>query len=463
MRTLSSKIARPIIALFIVVPILIMLIFNVSARYFVNKATSNELTNVVQNIQTLSETILDKELIDSGSIITTENITRLSLIQAALRVSKYSMNTELVILNDAGKVIFPQSYEDSFLSDALIRRASLKSSSDDQLTRFISGGKTYMFISQNVDGVVRDYRVYFIASAASSDALIRFMNLVLVLVLIVSTIIAVGITLSLSKKISAPLVNAAKTTHKVALGEYGILEDNSDCIEVNALITGLNTMSKKLKSTEEAQRSFLQNASHELRTPLMSIQGYAEGLSQGIFKETKDIADLIGQESHRLNRLVDELLTLSRIESGNYTIDHQVLNLCDAMKDYIQRANGYALLEKKLIELKTAEDPLMITADDDLLFRAIYNVLTNAIKYASTKVIVTLSGNKSEVKISIQDDGVGLSQKDLPYLFDRFYKGPKGNFGLGLAIAKTSIEMLNGKISAENREGALFIITLPRQ
>ena len=263
MRTLSSKISRPIIALFIIVPILIMLIFNVSARYFVNKATSNELTNVVQNIQSLSETILDKELIDSGSIITTENIKRLSLIQAALRVSKYSMNTELVILNDAGKVIFPQSYEDSFLSDALIRRASLKSSSEDQLTRFISGGKTYMFISQTVDGVVRDYRVFFIASAASSDALIRFMNLVLVLVLIVSTIIAVGITLSLSKKISAPLVNAAKTTHKVALGEYGILEDNSDCIEVNALITGLNTMSKKLKSTEEAQRSFLQNASHE--------------------------------------------------------------------------------------------------------------------------------------------------------------------------------------------------------
>jgi len=463
MRTLNSKISRPIIALFIIVPILIMLIFNVSARYFVNRATSSELTNVVQNIKSLSETILDKELIESGSIITSENIKRLSLIQAALRVSKYSMNTELVILNEAGKVIFPQSYEDSFLSDALIRRASLKSNNEDQLTRFISGGKTYMFISQTVDGAVRDYRVFFIASAASSDALIRFMNLILVLVLIVSTIIAVWITLSLSKKISAPLVNAAKTTHKVAQGEYVVLDDNSDCIEVNALITGLNTMSKKLKATEEAQRSFLQNASHELRTPLMSIQGYAEGLSQGIFSETKDIADLIGKESHRLNRLVDELLTLSRIESGNYTSDLQVLNLCDGIKDYIQRANGYALMEKKQIELIIDEDPLLIKVDDDLLFRAVYNVLTNAIKYATTQVTVRLSGTQSEVSISIKDDGQGLSQKDLPHLFDRFYKGPKGNFGLGLAIAKTSIEMLNGKISAENQEGALFIITLPRQ
>jgi two-component system, OmpR family, sensor histidine kinase CssS len=463
MRTLSSKISRPIISLFIIVPILIMLIFNVSARYFVNQATSNELKNVVQNIKTLSETILEKELVESGSVISSENIQRLSLIQAALRVSKYSMNTEMVIVNESGKVIFPQSYEDSFLNDALIRRAYLKSGNEEQLIRFINGGKSYMFISQNVDGAHRDYRVFFIASAASSDALIRFMNFVLVMVLIVSTIIAIGITLSLSKKISAPLVNAAKATHKVALGEYGIVLDDSDCSEVNALITGLNTMSKKLQASQEAQRSFLQNASHELRTPLMSIQGYAEGLSNGVFSETKEIADLISKESHRLNRLVDELLTLSRIESGNYTSDMQVVNLCDSMKDYIQRANGYALMEKKQIELDSPQEPLLIKVDDDLLFRAVYNVLTNAIKYASSKVIVTLSGNQSEVQISIKDDGEGLAQKDIPHLFDRFYKGPKGNFGLGLAIAKTSLEMLNGKISAENKDGALFIITLPRQ
>lgn len=461
MKTLNRKISGPIIALFVVVPMLIMIIFNVSARYYVNKATATELKNVVENIKNLSETILERDLIESADGISDENLKRLVLIRAALQVSKYSMNTEMVILDSNGKVIFPQSLEGSFLSDALISKALTRAHTENILTRFLFGNKSYMFIYEDVSGLTRDYKVFFIASAASSDALIRFMNLVLLIVLISSTISAIMITLSLSKKISAPLVNAAATTHKVAQGDYVTLQDTSDCVEVHALIQGMNAMSLKLKATEEAQRDFLQNASHELRTPLMSIQGYAEGLSKGIFAQTKEIADLIALESQRLNALVDELLTLSRIQSGNYAPVNERLNLCNAMKDIIQRANGYALMQEKQINLVIENDPLMVLVDEDLLTKAVYNILTNAIKYAKSCVTITLSSDQDQAMIMIHDDGEGIALNDLPHVFKRFYKGKKGNFGLGLAIAKHAIELMNGKISVENRQGAQFILSLP--
>jgi len=461
MKTLSRKISGPIIALFVIVPILIMVIFNVSARFYVNRATAQELKNVVENIKDLSETLSQKDVIDSE--LTEENLKRLILIRSALQVSKYSMNTEMVILNDAGKVIFPQSFEDSFLTNALIQRALDRANRQDSIIRFLSSGKSYMMIYEAVDGPIKDYKVFFIASAASSDALIRFMNLVLVIVLIVSTALAIWITVSLSKKISAPLVSAVATTHKVAKGDYGLLEEKSDCIEVQSLIDGMNAMSVKLKASEETQRDFLQNASHELRTPLMSIQGYAEGLSNGIFTQSKETAELIAAESKRLNTLVEELLTLSRIESGNVNVSLESVNLCDAMKDYIQRANGYALMEKKQIDLILERSPLMVLVDEDLLFKAVYNVLTNAVKYAKTTITVTLTSDQNQALILIEDDGDGIPEKDLPHVFKRFYKGKKGNFGLGLAIAKTSVEVMKGQISASNKTGALFEIRLPMQ
>jgi len=156
-------------------------------------------------------------------------------------------------------------------------------------------------------------------------------------------------------------------------------------------------------------------------------------------------------------------LTLSRIESGNYAPANERINLSNSMKDLIQRANGYALMQEKKIDLILDDETMMVLVDEDLLFKAVYNVLSNAIKYAKTQVKVTLRKEGDHAMIMILDDGDGISPIDLPHIFKRFYKGKKGNFGLGLAIAKSSVELMNGKISVENKGGALFRITLPLQ
>ncbi len=190
-------------------------------------------------------------------------------------------------------------------------------------------------------------------------------------------------------------------------------------------------MSKRLTDLDKAQKLFLQNASHEIRTPLMSIQGYAEGISKGIFSDTTKTADIICEESKRLNQLVDELLTLSRIENNTDESEFYVLNLSDVMKEVVQKIEGYALREQKKINVMLPPDVIMIKANDALLSQAMINIISN---------------------------GDGIPVQDLPHIFDRFYKGKNGNFGLGLAIVKSAILSLKGSIRAYNENGAVFEI-----
>ena len=193
----------------------------------------------------------------------------------------------------------------------------------------------------------------------------------------------------------------------------------------------MNDMSKRLTDLDKAQKLFLQNASHEIRTPLMSIQGYAEGISKGIFSDTTKSADIICEESKRLNQLVDELLTLSRIENNTDESEFYVLNLSDVMKEVVQKIEGYALREQKKINVMLPPDVIMIKANDALLSQAMINIISN---------------------------GDGIPVQDLPHIFDRFYKGKNGNFGLGLAIVKSAILSLKGSIRAYNENGAVFEI-----
>ncbi len=209
------------------------------------------------------------------------------------------------------------------------------------------------------------------------------------------------------------------------------MPSDDSSIELHELTQSMNDMSKRLTDLDKAQKLFLQNASHEIRTPLMSIQGYAEGISKGIFSDTTKTADIICEESKRLNQLVDELLTLSRIENNTDESEFYVLNLSDVMKEVVQKIEGYALREQKKINVMLPPDVIMIKANDALLSQAMINIISN---------------------------GDGIPVQDLPHIFDRFYKGKNGNFGLGLAIVKSAILSLKGSIRAYNENGAVFEI-----
>ena len=233
-----------------------------------------------------------------------------------------------------------------------------------------------------------------------------------------------------------------------------------DTLEFKQLYDNISIMVGRLETYDKNQKTFLQNASHELRTPLMSIQGYAEGIESGIFPDTKEAAQIIKRESIRLNELVSELLTLSRYESGTYKPQWEEVNLCHLLKDYTQRLMGLAAKSEKQLELLLPEYDVMIQTDDVILSQAVINIVSNCIRYARQKVTISLEKKGGIVSLIISDDGDGIPQNDIPFIFDRFYKGKNGNFGLGLAIAKSAAELLNGRIKAYNQEqGAVFEIS----
>lgn len=289
-------------------------------------------------------------------------------------------------------------------------------------------------------------------------------NLILFIILIISASIMVIFSSITAKKISKPLSDLNSHIQELAERNFNSMIKIPKEDELRSLANNINIMSKKLSDYDKAQKTFLQNVSHELRTPLMSIQSYAEGIKYEVV-EPLPSANIIIDETKRLTYLVEELLYLSRLDTIQESYKFKKVAIIDIISSCYDRMNGIALnkdIKIKLIKKLSASDS-MILSDEEKLSRAITNIISNCIRYATSVVTIEISVSSSNmVRISISDDGAGFDENELPVVFDRFYKGKNGIFGLGLAISKNIIEKHNGKITAENTlGGALFIILLP--
>lgn len=211
---------------------------------------------------------------------------------------------------------------------------------------------------------------------------------------------------------------------------------------------------------------FLQNASHELKTPLMAIQGYAEGIRDGIFKgEEKDrVLDVISVESMRLKKLVDELVYLSKLETLDAIYHSEPTDPDLLVKESIMRVESLAVQKGVAIRCEREGDggrPLQL--DPDKMIQALINLLANGIRHARQQVTVRLVATPAGMRITVADDGAGLQEGEKERIFDRFVRGSDGDTGLGLAITKAIIEKSGGHITAGNLPsgGAIFTIDIP--
>lgn len=287
-------------------------------------------------------------------------------------------------------------------------------------------------------------------------------NIILFVILIISALIIVFLSSILSKKISAPFSSLNQHIRAIAERNFDAKLQMPVDDELQELVNNINTMTEKLETYDKAQKTFLQNASHEFRTPIMTIQGYAEGIKYDVV-EKDNAVNIIVEESKRLTHLVEDLLYLSRLDSIEENYHFNSFDLNDFINSCIERMNGVALKYNVKLTIDTNNKPITIFADEEKLARAINNIISNCLRYAVSAVKVSLQLiDESHVRLTISDDGPGFDVNELSNIFDRFYKGKKGNFGLGLAISNNIIEKHNGKITAMNSEsGALFTIELP--
>ncbi len=230
-----------------------------------------------------------------------------------------------------------------------------------------------------------------------------------------------------------------------------------------------------VRRLEKIRQDFVANVSHELKTPIASIKGFAETLLEGALDDkehARNFLQIIFTDAGRLSILIDDLLNLSKIESGKLNMSLKPVRLSPVVKKVIASLKPQA--EKKSITLALSIPTHLpeLIADEERLIQVFFNLIDNAIKYSEVNGHIKISAVEDEnnVEISVSDDGIGIPKKDLPRLFERFYRVDKGRSrdlggtGLGLSIVKHIVKAHQGDISVESKlgKGTTFFFTLPK-
>lgn len=251
---------------------------------------------------------------------------------------------------------------------------------------------------------------------------------------------------------------------------------------VSGSVCVLHDVTEQQKN-EDSQKQFVSNVSHELRTPLTSLRAYIETLNEGAWKDPKvapKFLQVTQEETERMIRMINDLLSLSRMDRGVSKMEPEWVNFNDFVAHVLNRFDMIVKTNQKdkkrakkkyTIKRELGSQALWVEIDTDKMMQVIDNIMNNAIKYSPDGGVITvrLTQNQNHVILSISDQGLGIPQKDLGKIFERFYRVDKarsraqGGSGLGLAIAKEIVEAHHGKIWADSSEGhgSTFYISLP--
>ncbi|GAB4478746.1 MAG: ATP-binding protein [Anaerolineae bacterium] len=278
---------------------------------------------------------------------------------------------------------------------------------------------------------------------------------------------------AVSRRIVQPIHRMAHASQRIADGHYGErLEPGDEDDELGELIASFNRMAAALDEIEAMRRQLIADVSHELKTPLASIKGYMEGLQDGVIAATPETYELIHREAARLERLVQDLQTLSRVEAAQMPMAIVPCEAASIVRAAVEWLRPQFDGKGVTLTAHLPDRPLEVQADFDRVRQVLLNVLGNALQYTPVggSVAVTLTRRDHEALFSVQDTGVGLEKDDLERVFQRFYRVDKsrsragGGSGIGLTIARHIIEAHGGRIWAESDgpgRGSTFRFTLP--
>ncbi len=267
-----------------------------------------------------------------------------------------------------------------------------------------------------------------------------------------------------------PIIEALE---RIAAGDFSVRLENQfqDNSMVGELTSSVNKMALELNQMENMRQEFISNVSHEIQSPLTSIRGFAQALEndQLTAGERHHYLSIIEDESRRLSRITEDLLRLASLESEHLKFEPKTYRLDQQIRKLILACEPQ--WRDKHINMDVALDELEIAADEDLLSQVWINLINNAIKFTpqAGSVKVALHPRGDQVEFRISDTGIGISEEELPHVFERFYKADKSRTrskegsGLGLSIVQKIIDLHKGTIEVESSlgHGTTFIVSLP--
>ncbi len=267
----------------------------------------------------------------------------------------------------------------------------------------------------------------------------------------------------LSRTISRPIRELTKATHEMAGGNFGQQVPVRSRDEIGELAASFNKMNEDLSRSFNLRKQMTADIAHELRTPLSLIIGHAEAVHDNVLPASKENFEIIREEAGRLEQLVNDLRTLSLADAGELSLEFQLVDINKLLGD-IKTHYMIQFNQKRIsLDLKPAPGVLLANLDPIRFSQILTNILDNALRYTAEdgRVVMSVKQNGDEIEIAIRDNGEGVAAEDAAHLFDRFYRADSsrtrdrdaGGSGLGLAIAKSIVEMHNGKIWAESKKG----------
>ncbi len=318
----------------------------------------------------------------------------------------------------------------------------------------------YAFVSNQVDNMLDAWSTFLIVAAIVGLGVF---------------LAALLVTLLYSRHLAKPLDEMAAASRKFARGDFSVrvrqTEDPTD--EMGALIDSFNKMADSLEQSEQRRSEFIANISHELRTPMTTIAGFADGILDGTIPAQEERKYLISirDETRRLSRLVRDMLGVSQARARASDASHRsVFDISELIVQTLLSFEGRATKKNLDVDPQLPDNPILVRADKDAITQVIYNLLDNAVKFASpgSCLVLKLYKDNGKAYVSVKDHGETIPPDDLPFIFDRFHKSDrsrsmdKDGVGLGLYLVKTILNSHDEDIAVKSEDGCTeFVFTLP--
>jgi two-component system sensor histidine kinase BaeS len=277
------------------------------------------------------------------------------------------------------------------------------------------------------------------------------------------------ISLVLTRRLLRPLSQMTAISKQIATGDYSAKVKLTSQDEVGQLAQSFNQMAESLQRIEHLRRTMVSDVAHELRTPLTNTRGYLEALRDGVVAPNTETFELLHEEILRLVHLVEDLLQLTKADVARMTLRRREVVFQELIEQALDLFQPQFIAKEITVKTLLARRDV-IAADPDKLAQAMRNVLQNAWQYTPRggEITLTVSHEGGCLTLSVVNSGEGIPQADLPFIFERFYRGEKsrsrerGGAGIGLAIVKELIEAHGGRVGAESTPGTTHIwLTLP--
>jgi histidine kinase len=304
------------------------------------------------------------------------------------------------------------------------------------------------------------------------EAVQQVMGGALVLAALAATIAGIITSIVLMRDILRPLRQFAHSSQRIAAGHYDERVVVPDSEELAQVAASFNHMADTLEQIEQQRVALIGNVAHELRTPLSGLEGYLEGLIDGVFPGDSETFSMMHREVRRLRRLVNDLQSLSRVEAGQVELHPDTFDLYALAQRVLGQIQPQIIAQNLDLRIECPPCPLPVYADADRTSQVLLNLVGNAVRYTPEggTITIRMAEEGAYALVSVEDTGIGIPAEALPYVFERFYRvdpsraRSSGGSGIGLTIARHLVWAMGGELcvaSEGSGQGSTFSFTLP--